>query len=144
VVVTVQDADKPKAIEISRELRARGYKIAATGGTAAALTAAGIKCMRINKIQEGSPNLMDLIAAGEVSLMINTPSAEQTSESEGALIRRACIETGAPCVTSIDTAGALAQALEVYRDPMRSSCLRLDEYFKGPQAESKQLADSLH
>lgn len=144
VVVTVQDADKPKAIEISRELSARGYKIAATAGTAEALKAAGVECTRVNKIHQGSPNLMDLIASGEVSLMINTPSAEQTSESEGALIRRACVETGAPCVTSIDTAGALAQALEVFRDPMRSSCLRLEEYFKEPLPTVKTLVDATH
>jgi carbamoyl-phosphate synthase large subunit len=144
VVVTVQDADKPKAIEISRQLSERGYKIAATAGTAKALKAAGIECTRINKIHEGSPNLMDLISAGEVSLMINTPSAEQAAESEGAYIRRACIETGAPCVTSIDTAGALAQALEVFRDPMRSSCLRLEEYFEEPHITAKTLVDALH
>jgi carbamoyl-phosphate synthase large subunit len=129
VVITVQDQDKPKAVLIARELQQSGYKIVATKGTAAALTAAGIACETVNKISEGSPNLMDLIMSGRVSLMINTPEIGRAAENEGARIRRACIETGAPCVTSVDTAGALARAIEVFRDPERSSCLRLEEYF---------------
>ena len=128
VVITVQDPDKEKAIEIARELHRAGHRITATKGTADALANAGIPCSRINKISEGSPNLLELIQKGQVSLMINTPSADQTAESEGARIRRACIETGKPCVTTIDTAEALARALEVFADPAKSSCLRLDEY----------------
>ncbi|MBC8063561.1 MAG: hypothetical protein H7Y17_01925 [Chlorobia bacterium] len=67
---------------------------------------------------------------GEVSLMVNTPSLTETSESEAARIRRACIEVGVPCVTSIDTAAALIKALDVFSDPSRASCLRLEEYFQ--------------
>ena len=66
---------------------------------------------------------------GKVSLMINTPGLNEHSESEAARIRRACIETGVPCVTSIDTAAALVRALEVFADPSKASCLRLEEYF---------------
>jgi carbamoyl-phosphate synthase large subunit len=131
VVITVQNEDKPKAVEIARELYDAGYKIAATHGTARVLEDAGIPCKALNKIHQGSPNLLDLIRAGEVSLMINTQTAAQTSSADGARIRRACIECGIPCVTSIDTAGALASALAVFRDPMRSSCLRMEEYFEG-------------
>ena len=67
--------------------------------------------------------------AGEVSLMINTPSLNETSESEAARIRRACIETGVPCVTSIDTAAALIRALDVFANPEAAMCVRLEEYF---------------
>ncbi len=69
---------------------------------------------------------------GRVSIMINTPSLNETSESEAARIRRACIETGVPCVTSIDTAGALIRALDVFANPELASCLRLEEYFLKP------------
>ncbi len=131
VVVTVQDADKEKAVEIARNLYEAGYKIAATRGTASVIEAAGIECRAVNKIHQGSPNLMDLIRGGEVSLMINTQTAALASSADGARIRRACIESGIPCVTSIDTAGALASALEVFHDPLKSSCLRLGEYFEG-------------
>jgi carbamoyl-phosphate synthase large subunit len=129
VLITVKDEDKPTAIEIARGLREGGRVIAATPGTAAALQAAGVECVTVNKIQAGSPNILDLIMEGQVSLMINTPGLTETSESEAARIRRACIETGVPCVTSIDTAAALIRALDVFSQPDRASCLRLEEYF---------------
>jgi carbamoyl-phosphate synthase large subunit len=121
--------DKTFAIEIGKRLVANGRKVVATPGTAEALKKAGVDCESVGKIQSGSPNLLDLIMDGGVSLMINTPSLTETSESEAARIRRACIETGVPCVTSIDTATALVRALEIYDDPSKSTCKRLDEYF---------------
>lgn len=130
VLVTVKDEDKATAIQIAKGLHQSGRKLAATPGTAKTLQDAGLPCHSVNKIQAGSPNILDLIMGGEVSLMINTPSLTETSESEAARIRRACIETGVPCVTSIDTAEALIRALEVFSDPSRASCLRLEEYFQ--------------
>lgn len=129
VLITVQDDDKQSAIRIATGMHQSGRKLAATPGTAQSLQEAGLPCHRVNKIQAGSPNILDLILGGEVSLMINTPSLTETSESEAARIRRACIETGVPCVTTIDTAEALIKALEVFSDPTRASCLRLEEYF---------------
>jgi carbamoyl-phosphate synthase large subunit len=130
VLITVRDEDKPTAIKIAKGMHESGRKLAATPGTAQALHDAGLPCHAVNKIQAGSPNILDLILGGEVSLMINTPSLTETSESEAARIRRACIETGVPCVTTIDTAEALIQALEVFSDPTQASCLRLEEYFQ--------------
>lgn len=132
VVMTVNDHDKPLAVGIAQGLVDNGRKIAATPGTAKYLLDRGIACEQVNKIQQGSPNLLDLITSGQVSLMINTPSANESSETEAARIRRACIETGIPCVTSVDTAGAILKALEVYADPTLASCLRLEEYFAAP------------
>ncbi len=128
VIITVTDADKPKAVEIAEELAKRGYQLAATGGTHRAITAAGIACERVNKLIEGSPNLLDMLFHGDVSLMINTPEAGHTAESDSSRIRRACIETGVACVTSIDTAYALTKALDVFEDPSQSLCLTVDEY----------------
>jgi carbamoyl-phosphate synthase large subunit len=130
VLMTVKDGDKTTAVEIAKGMHASGRKLAATPGTAKAFHDAGLPCESVNKIQMGSPNILDLIMSGEVSLMINTPSLTETSESEAARIRRACIETGVPCVTSIDTAEALIKALEVFSDPTQASCLRLEEYFQ--------------
>ncbi len=129
VLLTVQDPDKPEAIEIARKLVSKGFKIAATGGTHDALAAAGIQSRWVMKISEGEPNLLDLILKAEVSLMINTPSNDRKAEEEAARIRRACIETGVACVTNIDTANALVRALDVFEDPLKSSCARLEEYF---------------
>ena len=129
VLITVKEGDKPSAVAIGKALHKRGRTLAATPGTAAALREAGLPCTEVPKIQHGSPNILDHIMAGRVSLMVNTPSLTETSESEAARIRRACIETGVPCVTSIDTAEALVQALDVFADPTKAECLRLEEYF---------------
>ena len=129
VILTVRNDDKEVAEQIARKLLAAGRPIVATPGTGEYLNSKGIPCEIVNKIQDGSPNLLDLIMGGKVSLMINTPGLNEHSESEAARIRRACIETGVPCVTSIDTAAALVRALEVFADPSKASCLRLEEYF---------------
>lgn len=129
VCLTVRDQDKDQAVEIGRRLLANGRRVVATPGTASYLAERGVDCEVVQKIQAGSPNLLELIQSGGVSMMLNTASLTETSESEAARIRRACIETGVPCVTSIDTASALVRALEVYDDPSQSTCKRVDEYF---------------
>jgi carbamoyl-phosphate synthase large subunit len=134
VVLTVNDADKAKAVDIARELTAAGIGIIATSGTARLLREAGIECREAAKIQEGSPNLLDLISSGQVSLMINTPAVGKRASDEGARIRRACIESGVACVTNIDTAGALARAIQLYADPANTECRRLEEYLVGSEA----------
>lgn len=130
VLLTVNESDKAAALAIAKGLHESGRSIVATPGTAKVLSDNGVPCESVNKIQQGSPNILDLIMSGRVSLMINTPSLNETSESEAARIRRACIESGVPCVTSIDTATALIHALDVYADPEAASCLRLEEYFR--------------
>lgn len=129
VLITVRDEDKPKATDIARELHRTGRKLAATQRTCDAFTKEGIPCEVVQRISQGSPNILDLVLSGKVSLMINTPSNDKIAEQEAARIRRACIETGIPCVTSIDTAGAIMRALEVFADPSKATCKRLEEYF---------------
>lgn len=130
VILSVTDSDKNRAVEIARELHHRGYPLAATSGTHTAISAAGIPCERLNKIQEGSPNLLERLFEGKVSLMVNTPGAGQTSGSDAARIRRACIETGVACVTSIDTAFALSQALHIFENPELASCAPINQYIR--------------
>lgn len=132
VVITVRDEDKPLACDLARDMVRSGKKVVATGGTYRALCEAGIACEVVSKISQGSPNLLDLILSGGVSMMINTPGVDKEAEVEAARIRRACIETGVPCVTSIDTAMAIARAVDLYQDPTQSQCLRLQEYFHAP------------
>lgn len=131
VILTVRDSDKPDAVAIARRLAACGYKIAATGGTHQALSDAGVEAIRLNKISQGEPTLLDHILTGKASMLINTPGTDLVEEAEAAQIRRACIETGVACITNIDTAIALARALDVYSDPQKATCKRLDEYFLG-------------
>ncbi len=134
VILTVQPADKEIAVEIGRAFHERGYALGATGGTCDALSAAGIPAERLNKVQEGSPNLLDRLFAGEVSLMINTPTPGQRAGSDAARIRRACIETGVACVTSIDTAQALARALDVFENAELAVCRTVTEYVAGRES----------
>jgi carbamoyl-phosphate synthase large subunit len=135
VLISVKNDDKDKAVQMAQKFASKGYKIAATGGTHDALTQAGINSTWIMKISEGSPNLLDKIMQGEISILINSPSGNKQAEREAAQIRRACIETGVACITSIDTAEALADALELFADPSKSSCLRLGEYFQGKKVQ---------
>ena len=130
VILTVADADKSKAVEIALTFAKKGYSLAATGGTHDLIAAAGVKAERLNKIQQGSPNILERLFQGEVSLMVNTPGPAHTASEDAARIRRACIETGVACVTSIDTAEALAKALDVFENPALSQCRTVTEYLE--------------
>ncbi len=131
VIVSVNDDDKPAAVEIGRALQERGYALGATSGTCDALVNAGVECERLNKIKDGSPTLLDRLYAGEVSLMVNTPGKGQEMGSDASRIRRACIETGVACVTSVDTAKALARALVVFENQDLASCRTISEHVSG-------------
>ena len=112
MIITVKDADKGEAIEISRRFEKLGYTIYATRSTAAALKEAGVKARKVNKIQQESPTVMDLILGHKIDLVIDTPTQGRDKSSDGFLIRRTAIETGVTCLTSLDTARALVTSLE--------------------------------
>ena len=112
MIMTVKDEDKAEAVEIGRRFEAIGYKIYATRSTAKALQAGGVKAIRINKIEQESPNLLDLILGHEIDLVIDTPSPGVERAKDGFLIRRNAIETGVNVLTSMDTAAALITSLE--------------------------------
>ncbi len=131
VILTVRESDKAQAVEIGKQFVDRGYEVMCTPGTGEALRQHGVQCDVVNKIKDGSPNLLELLFSGGVSLMINTPEAGQKSGSDASRIRRACIETGVACITSIDTAQALADALEVFEDPSKASCEPFVRYVEG-------------
>ncbi|MCB0826291.1 MAG: carbamoyl-phosphate synthase large subunit [Armatimonadetes bacterium] len=133
VILTVSDQDKSEVAEVAQQLHGKGYALAATGGTHQAIDSAGIPCEKLHKIQQGSPNILERLYQGEVSLMVNTPGPGQSVGSDAARIRRACIETGVACVTSIDTARALARSLEYFENPERAQCLTIGEYLRGAE-----------
>lgn len=132
VAITVRAEDRPRAVELARAFSGFGYPIVATEGTRNAILAAGLECDLVLKIHQGSPNLTDMVAAKQLALLINTSTPSRTPESEAALNRRACIDAGVPCLTSLDTAEALVRAFAVFRDPSLSSCLRMEEYLLAP------------
>lgn len=112
VIITVKDADKGEAIGIGRRFEKLGYTIYATRSTATALREAGVNARKVNKIQQESPTVMDLILGHRIDLVIDTPTQGRDKSRDGFLIRRTAIETGITCLTSLDTAKALLTSLE--------------------------------
>lgn len=130
VVLTLNDNDKVIGLQVAQQLVRQGFLLAATEGTHRFLAQHGVRSMQVGKIQdEGSEtNLLALIRSGEVSLMINTPEPRHLAREEALHIRRASIESGIACVTSIDTALALARALDFFAHPERTQCRPYTDY----------------
>ncbi|NTZ18435.1 carbamoyl-phosphate synthase large subunit [Paenibacillus sp. JMULE4] len=112
IIATIADKDKEEATAILRSFERLGYRIVATGGTAKALEAVGLKVTRVNKLSEGSPNILDLIRNGEAHFVVNTLTKGKTPERDGFRIRREAVENGVVCMTSLDTVSALLHVLE--------------------------------
>jgi len=109
VFISVRNADKPKAIETARDLVALGYRIVATKGTAAALTAAGVPVTAVNKVAEGRPHIVDMIKNDEIALVVNTVEEKRSAIQDSYQIRRAALTDQVPTYTTM--AGARAAAI---------------------------------
>ncbi len=112
MILTVNDESKEEAVDIGRRFEALGYTIYATRGTASYLQENGVHALKINKLEQEAPNLMDLIYSHEIDLVIDIPSQGYERSKDGFLIRRYAIETGVNCLTALDTANALLTSLE--------------------------------
>lgn len=111
MILTVKDADKSDSLSVAKRFINLGYEIYATRGTAKYLKENGIDVVSVNKIEQESPTLMDLLLGHEIDLVIDIPRQGEHSK-DGFLIRRTSIETGVTCITSLDTANALLTSLE--------------------------------
>ena len=125
ILVSIADEEKAAAVDVLRRYARLGFALVATDGTHRLLAENGIASERINKISDGSPHVLDAIASRSVDLVIND-AAGPREVSDGYRIRRAAVETSVACLTSLDTARALASALESSAGPPRS----LQEYRK--------------
>ena len=112
MIMTVRDGDKAEAVEIAKRFEALGYNIYATKGTARALMDADVQVRLTRKVEQESPNILDLILGHEIDLVIDTPSQGVEHSHDGFVIRRHAIETGVNVLTAIDTAKALVTSLE--------------------------------
>ena len=112
MIMTVRDEDHADAVEIGRRFEKIGYHIFATSGTARALNEAGVKATPVRKIEQESPNLLDLILGHKIDLVIDIPAQGAEHSKDGFVIRRNAIETGVNVLTAIDTAHALITSLE--------------------------------
>lgn len=112
IIATIADKDKAEAAALLKGFHKLGYKIIATGGTAAALKEAGLDVTTINKLSEGTPNILDMIRTGEANFVFNTLTKGKTPQRDGFRIRREAVENGVVCMTSLDTVRELLTMLE--------------------------------
>jgi carbamoyl-phosphate synthase large subunit len=118
VFITVTDTDKPAATQIATQLHDLGFDLIATGGTAQAISAMGVPVTPINKIAEGSPNVVDMIRERRCALFINTPTGSG-ARADGYEIRTAAVREGIPCITTMTGASAAMRAIaaRIEQDP---------------------------
>ena len=102
------DHDKRHVAPLAKELHALGFRLIATRGTAAALEAAGVPAERVYKVNEGRPNIVDLVKTGKVDMIINTPLGRESFYDEKS-IRRAAIRYNIPCITTLSAARAACE-----------------------------------
>jgi carbamoyl-phosphate synthase large subunit len=110
VFLSVNDHDKPQAVQIGRDLLKLGFSLVATRGTAHALQAAGVLVKRVYKVNESRPNVVDLIKSAQLDLIINTPLGGPSRFDEKA-IRRAAVQHGVPCITTLSAATAVVNGI---------------------------------
>ncbi|MBL8818541.1 MAG: carbamoyl-phosphate synthase large subunit [Planctomyces sp.] len=115
IFISVASAHKARMIEPVRRLQALGYQIVCTSGTARIFQEAGLEVELVKKLQEGRPNLLDLMANGEIHLIFNTPSGKGARTDEGR-IRSASVAYGVPCVTTLPGCLAVVDALHALRE----------------------------
>ncbi len=114
IFVSINSRHKDGIPELAKQLHELGFTLLATSGTAQAVEAAGIPVTSVKKIAEGSPNLIDYLKNGEVSLIINTPSGKGARTDEGR-IRAAAVQNGVPCITTMAAASAAIRAMHALR-----------------------------
>jgi len=110
VFISVNDPDKLNVVPLARELADLGYKLVATKGTAEALRHAGLEVERVYKVNEGRPNIVDLVKSAEIDLIINTPRG-RTSHFDEKAIRRAALQHGVTCITQLTAAAAAVSGI---------------------------------
>jgi carbamoyl-phosphate synthase large subunit len=110
VFISVNDFDKSAALKIGRDLSRLGFGLAATHGTAAMLRRVGVSVQAVNKVSEGKPHVLDMMRAGQISLIINTPLGS-TSFSDGQHLRQEAARLGIPLVTTLTAAQAAVNGI---------------------------------
>ena len=124
IFISVNDRDKRNIGALGKELVSLGFKLVVTRGTSAAFHAAGVRCDEVFKVNEGRPNIVDLIKTGKVHLVINTPLGRESFYDEKS-IRRAAIRYNIPCITTLSAAHAAARGIRALLELQREvSCLQ--------------------
>ncbi len=114
IFISVNDHDKPLVIPIARDLAELGFSLVATQGTSQALRASGIPVERVFKVTERRPSIVDMVKSAEIDLIINTPLG-RSSRQDDRLIRRAAVQHGVTCITTLSAAGAVIAGIRELR-----------------------------
>jgi carbamoyl-phosphate synthase large subunit len=112
VFMTVKNGDKPRAVEVARELVAMGFELVATRGTAAAIEAAGIKVKTVNKVTEGRPHIVDMIKNNDIALVINTVEERRNAIADSRAIRTSALLARVTTFTTIAGAEAAVEGMK--------------------------------
>ncbi|HXA55681.1 MAG TPA: carbamoyl-phosphate synthase large subunit [Solirubrobacteraceae bacterium] len=133
VFISVTDADKAGVFAIAQLLHDNGFRILATGGTAAAIARMGIPAQALNKVSEGGSHVLDWIERGDVDLVVNTPSGSG-ARTDGWRIRRAAVTRDIPCLTTLAAGVSAARAIASARHNGPAPVLCLQELHRGREA----------
>jgi carbamoyl-phosphate synthase large subunit len=125
------NAHKQAMVEPARRLQKLGFKLSATRGTAKVFRAAGLEVDVVKKLQEGRPNLLDLMTNGDIQFIFNTPSGKGSRTDEGR-IRAAAVTHGVPCVTTMPGCEAMVQAIEYLADNPDPTVRALQDWSQAP------------
>ena len=127
VLISVARKDKPEVIEVAQNFAKAGFKLMATGSTYEMIKDAGLQVERVNKMQEGRPNIADAIANGQVQLIVNTPSNKEEKRFDDSYVRKAAIKANVPYMTTMAAAKATAEGILAVKESCGMGVLSLQE-----------------
>ncbi len=127
VLISVNDKDKPEAVEVAKKLAEDGFEIVATGRTYDNIVAAGVPARKVKKLYEGRPNINDMIANGEIQMIINTPAGKDCV-SDDSYLRKSAIKAKVPYMTTLAAAKASAEGIHYVKTHKEQEVKSLQEY----------------
>lgn len=133
VLFSVSSKDKPEVVEIARQFEDCGFRIAATGTTCDLLQQNGIRAERVNKMQEGRPNIVDEVMNGRIQLIVNTPAAKEEKLFDDSYIRKTAIKARVPYMTTMAAARATAEGISTVLREGEIGVMSLQEIHKAIQ-----------
>ena len=134
ILFTVADKDKAEAGVLAKGFAELGYQLIATSGTASYLNGLDLEVNVVHKVHELKPDIIQMIKTGKINMVINTLTQGKEPERDGFKIRRATVEHGIPCLTSMDTAKAVLKVLQFMRERRLVYVLALQDYVGGGDA----------
>ena len=144
LLLTAADKDKEELLDLARGYAELGFNLIATTGTAIFLRSAGLNVETVNKVSEDPPHILDLIKAGKINMVISTLTQGKLPERDGFKIRRSTVEHAIPCLTSLDTAGAVLEVLTVMRRRRLLLAMAMQDYVGGKHSNAENDGTNEH